>query len=58
MTGGTIMKKLIVLLLVLVLGSGVALAAGGKNRGDNGSGTIIQDLCGPNDDCSGDPYWW
>ena len=52
------MKKFILVLLVLILSSGVAFAAGGKNRGDKGSGEIIQDLCGPNDDCAGDPYWW
>ena len=52
------MKKLIVMLLVLILSCGVAFAGGDKNRGDNGSGTIVQDLCGPNDDCAGDPYWW
>ena len=52
------MKKLILVLLVLILSSGVAFAGGDKNRGDNGSGTVVQDLCGPNDDCAGDPYWW
>lgn len=52
------MKKLILLLLVMMLSTGVAFAAGDKNRGSKGSGSTTQDVCGPNDDCLGDPYWW
>jgi hypothetical protein len=33
------MKKIIVLMLVLMLSSSVAFAAGGKERGDKGQGT-------------------
>ena len=52
------MKKLIMVLLVMILSSGVAFAEGGKNRGTEGTGGTIIDVCGPNDDCVGDPYWW
>jgi len=52
------MKKLMLLLLVMMLSTGVAFAGGDKNRGDNGSGNTTQDVCGPEDDCAGDPYWW
>ena len=56
--GACPMKKLILLLLVMMLSTGVAFAAGDKNRGSKGSGSTTQDVCGPNDDCLGDPYWW
>jgi hypothetical protein len=52
------MKKLIVAILIVLLSAGISLAAGGKNRGDEGQGEVIQDFCGPNDDCAGYPYWW
>ena len=52
------MKKLILLLLVMMLSTSVAFAGGDKNRGDKGAGDTTRDVCGPDDDCAGDPYWW
>jgi hypothetical protein len=56
------MKKTCALFVLLILVVGVAVspvfAGGGKVRGDNGEGPVVQDFCGPDDDCEGDPYWW
>lgn len=56
------MKKICALCVSLILVVGLAVspafAGGGKVRGDKGDGTVVQDTCGPNDDCAGDPYWW
>jgi hypothetical protein len=56
------MKKTCALVVSLILVVGVAVspvfAGGGKVRGDNGEGPVVQDTCGPYDDCEGDPYWW
>jgi hypothetical protein len=52
------MKKIIMAMLFIALSAGIALAGGDKVRGDNGEGPTIQDFCGPDDDCGGDPYWW
>lgn len=54
------MKKLIAIAFILMFSTTTvtAFAAGGKNRGELGNGQTTQDLCGPNDDCAGDPYWW
>lgn len=52
------MKKFIVVMLLVMFSAGISIAGGGKVRGDNGTGPVIQDLCGPDDDCAGDPYWW
>ena len=54
------MKRLIVISIILICSTSAvsAFAEGGKVRGDSGNGEVIQNLCGPNDDCSGDPYWW
>jgi len=52
------MQKLIMALFLVLLSTGVALAEGGKVRGESGDGSTTQDVCGPNDDCAGDPYWW
>jgi len=53
-----IMNKFLVGILLVMLSTGIAFAGGGKVRGDEGSGTVTQEFCGPNDDCAGDPYWW
>lgn len=52
------MKKLILVLFCVMLSCGIAFAEGGKTRGAEGQGDTTQDVCGPNDDCAGDPYWW
>ncbi len=46
------------LVFVLSLAVSPVFAGGGKVRGDEGEGAVVQDLCGPDDDCVGDPYWW
>ena len=52
------MKKVIMILPIVMLSAGIALAGGDKVRGEKGSGNTSQELCGSNDDCAGDPYWW
>ncbi|MFH2122912.1 MAG: hypothetical protein ABIJ50_05460 [Pseudomonadota bacterium] len=52
------MQKFLMALFFILLSTGVALAEGGKVRGEIGAGSTNQDVCGPDDDCAGDPYWW
>ncbi len=56
------MKKICALFLSLVFILGLAVSpvfgGGDKVRGEKGNGGVVQDLCGPDDECEGDPYWW
>jgi hypothetical protein len=52
------MKKFIVVMFLIMFSAGIAIAGGGQVRGDDGTGTIVQDFCGPDDECAGVPYWW
>ena len=46
------------LVFVLSLAVSPVFAGGGKVRGAEGEGSVVQDLCGPDYECEGDPYVW